>query len=241
MITQSSARNNLRNRFSEKRDPMQPISATNFTLSAMFQPMGTTLLFSKTNPQDSKSDIKVDSGYDPEFNKQLCDYYSATDEAQYWAKVREELGQFQSLSDMLNIMTVKEQVDLIIDQFPAAWVWYGLRDSRYANMIPESVRAAALRDPEWKERFGVPGQVVSDTIPMTFPKAATAAPAYVPPIAPRVDTVPPVVPKVPTPGAFTPPPVHTNVQQVMQESTVSYQPKVTDPKVAEMLKKYGAQ
>lgn len=243
MISQASARNNLRNRFSEKRDPTQPISAENFILGGMFHPMGTTLLFSKVNPQEPKSDIKVDAGYDPEFNKSLCDYYSVADEAQYWAKIREELGAFQSIGDMLNIMTVKEQIDLIIEQFPASWVWYGLRDSRYADMIPEDVRAAALRDPEWKERFGVPNQVVSDSIPMTFPKVVAAAPApsYAPPVVPRVDTPPPVAPKVPTPGAFTPPPIPANAQQVIQESTVSYQPKVTDPKVAEMLKKYGAQ
>ena len=240
MISQTSARNNLRNRFSEKRDLTQPISAANFVLDGMFHPMGTTLMFSKVNPQDPKSDIKVDPGYDPEFNRHLCEFFSAADEGQYWVKIRAELGAFQTIPDMLNIMTVKEQIDLIIDQFPAAWVWYGLRDSRYAGMIPESVRQEAVRDPEWRERFGVPGQVVSDAIPMNFPKTA-AAPAYVPPVVPRVEPPPQAAPKVPTPGGFTPPPIPQPVQQVMQDATVSYTPKADDEAARKIMAKYGVQ
>ena len=211
MISQTSARLALRNEFSKKTDPKAPIGPNNFSLQGMFDPMGTFLSFSKINPADRASDITVKPEYDEEFNKALVTFFSATDEREYYAKIRTELGAFQTLESMLNIMTVEQQMALILEQFPAAWVWYGLRDSRYANMVPEDTRKAALQDPEWFARFGV--DVVAQNTPVP-PKPYDAVPM---PAAPVGGFVPS------TGGGFkVAPPA---VEQIMKEASVSYTPQ----------------
>ena len=224
LVSQKSARLALRNKFSEKTDPVKPISAENFPLASMFHPMGVALLFTKSDPSNRQSDIAVKPDYNEAFNKTLLETFAANSVEDYFAKIRDAMGAFQSLESMLNIMTVKEQLDLMIDQFPAAWVWYGLRDSRYASMIPDEVKAAAVRDPEWAERFGVQKVASQDTIPMTFPQVqpkVVATGGYVPPMVPRVDDNP----------------TH-NAQQVMKAAEVQYTPS-PDSVVGNILNKYG--
>lgn len=212
MVSQKSARTALRNAYFQKADPTRPIDASNFPLSGMFNPMGTFITFTKSDPNNSQSDYLVTPDYDQNFNKALCTYHSATDEASYYRAIRDLMGAFQDTTAMLNIMTVAEQLDMIIKQFPAAWVWFGLRDSRYADLIPERVKVEAKNDPEWAGRFGVnpPQQVPMNSFAQ--PKIAASG-------------------SFPT-GGFSSP------QQVMQESEVTYDPK--KPAVPDVLKKYGA-
>ena len=248
MIPQKSARLALRNRFSEKINLAAPISAENFPFANMFNPSGTTLVFSKVDPTNSQSDTKVDNGYDQVFNQALMEYFGVTDAAGYFAKVWDVLGAFPTMESMLNIMTVQQQLDLIIKQFPAAWVWYGLRDSRYEKMIPESIQREALRDPEWAERFGIAQAVTlpqlphqQDQVPMNFPVNL-----------PKVSTENTGVPAypVPTPQAVgTPVQVPPGVQQTIDAAAVSYQPKSqsqsdpTNPDATylRLMKQYGGQ
>ena len=223
MLSQKSARTALRNVYFQKADPTRPIGADNFALSGMFNPVGTFLTFSKTDPSNSQSDYLVTPDYSDEFNKSLIAYYGAKDEVDYYKQVREALGAFQDTASMLNLLTVEEQIKLIIEQFPASWVWYGLRDSRYASLIPENVRLNAKKDPEWAERFGVtPPAAAEDHVPMNnF-----------------------VQPKINASGSF---PTaaggksgFAQVQQVMKESEVSYQSSENKAEVPSILKKYGA-
>ena len=219
MISQVSARFALRNEFSTKARPKDPIGPNNFSLQDMFAPMGTFLAFAKTNPQDRASDIRVKAGYDDGFNKALVTFFSAEDEASYYAKIKDELGDFQTLESMLNIMTVQQQLDLIVEQFPAAWVWYGLRDSRYAASIPDTVKRAALQDPEWMARFGITPVNVSGAAP--------------------VDQIP--MGNAPTAPGFKPA-APQNVAQIMKEASVSYTPKTpqsTEDKANSILSKWG--
>lgn len=237
LVSQKSARLSLRNKFSEKADPTKPISAVNFPLAGMFHPAGTCLTFTKSDPMNRQSDIVVKPSYSEAFNRALMETYAATSVEAYYAKIRDELGAFQTIESMLNIMTVQEQIKLIIDQFPAAWVWYGLRDSRYATMIPEEVRRAALKDPEWFDRFGVSAVVAptqqypqaQDEIPMTYPQMAApkveASGAYVPPAVPRVEE--------PPAQGFDP-------KTLLKDAEVTYQPS-PDQVVGNILNKYGAQ
>lgn len=213
MLSQKSARVALRNAFFQKADPTRPIDASNFPLSGMLNPMGTFLTFVKSDPNNSQSDYLVTPDYNEEFNKALVGYFSAQDEASYYAALRDAMGAFQDTADMLNVMTVKEQIDLLIKQFPAAWVWFGLRDSRYAELIPEHVKIDAKKDPEWAERFGV---TPAETVPMNnFQQPKIAASGSFPS------------------GGFTTP------QQVMKAAEVTYQPQ-SKPAMPEVLKKYGA-
>lgn len=227
MISQTSARLALRNEFSKKLRPQDPIGPDNFALQHMFHPGGTFLAFSKINPADRASDIVVKADYDEAFNKALCAYYAVNSEAEYYAKIREDLGAFQSLESMLNIMTVQQQLELIFDQFPPAWIWYGLRDGRYAAMIPDEIKRAALADPEWSARFGVAG--VSYT--------QSAAPASAAPVAEQIPmTFPPQQPTAPVmpsmQGASQLPP---GVQSLMKDASVSYQPSTAE----RILQQYG--
>ena len=226
LISQKSARVALRSKFSEKTNPAEPISATNFPLQGMFHPQGTYLAFSKSEPSNPQSAILIKPGYSDEFNNGLLNFFSASDMATYFAKVREDLGAFQNMEDMLELMTVKQQLDLIFDQFPAAWVWYGLRDSSYAELVPQAIREQALQDPEWSDRFGI--TKVADGIPYG---TAPAAPVYVPPMTPRVEAPPQGY------GVPTVPPV---AQQAMKSAEVSYTPQPTagNPVVDKILNKY---
>lgn len=234
LISQTSARLALRNEFSKKTQPQAPIGPDNFALSGMFDPMGTFLRFTKLNPNDKTSDITVAAEYDQEFNKALVGFFAVEDEGQYYAKIREELGAFPDIESMLNIMTVQQQLELIIAQFPPAWVWFGLRDSRYASMIPETVKTAALQDPEWSQRFGITNVTtapVQDAIPMGS-APSTPKPGF-----------------VKASGSFTPksvgeyvPPVQPRVQEVMKESSVEYTPKSTvvpDEAAQKLMNKWG--
>lgn len=236
LVSQKSARLALRNKFSEKADPTKPISAENFPLAGMFHPAGTYLTFTKSDPSNRQSDIVVKPAYSKEFNQALLETYGASSYEDYFAKVREALGAFPTIESMLNIMSVQEQINLIIDQFPAAWVWYGLRDTRYAALVPEEVRRAALKDPEWFERFGVspavtpayaPPPAVQDEIPMSYPPPAPpkieATGAYVPPAVPRVEE--------PPAAGFDP-------KTLLKSAEVSYQP-TPDQTVARIMKTYG--
>ena len=215
IVPQASARNAFRNQFFVKTDPMKPISADNFPFSAMFHPMGTQLLFSKSDATNSQSPVQVTAVYDKNFNEKLVKYFDAENVDQYWSKVRDEFGAFNKVEDMLRFMTVQEQLDLLIEQFPAAWVWYGLRDSRYADLVPEKVREEAKQDPEWAEKFGI-SQVVNtkpaeDAVPMSNFQE---------------------LPKVS--GSF-------NVQQVMKEAEVTYKPesKPQDATAQRILDRWG--
>lgn len=218
MISQKSARTALRNAFFQKADPTRPISADNFPLSGMFNPAGTFITFSKSDPSNSQSDYLVTPDYDANVNNSIINFFNAQDEGSYYAEIRNALGAFQQTADMLNIMTVQEQIDMIIKQFPAAWVWFGLRDSRYADLIPEQVKVDAKKDPEWAERFGV---TPAETVPMNnFQQPKIAASGSFPS------------------GGFggfkqQPP------QQVIKEAEVTYKP-ASKPAVPDVLKKYGA-
>ena len=239
LISQKSATNAMRNKYAEKTNPAAPISADNFPLSGIFHPQGTFLSFTKSDPTNDQSVIVVKPGYSQEFNQKLAEFFS-NDVGQYFAKVREDLGAFQDMASMLELMTVQQQIDLILDQFPASWVWYGLRDSRYNELIPPEVRNAALKDPEWAERFGVTtpaAQVNHDSIPMNYGQPST----YVPPVTPRVEP-PPQGYGVPTaPPSYGVPQVPPNVQKLVKEASVEYQPKTQsspDSAVADIIKKY---
>lgn len=131
-------------------------------------------------------------------------------------------------------MTVQQQLELIIAQFPPAWVWFGLRESRYASMIPETVKTAALQDPEWSQRFGITNVTTApaqDTIPMGS-APSTPKPGF-----------------VKASGSFTPksvgdyvPPVQPRVQEVMKEASVEYTPKSTavpDEAAQKLMNKWG--
>jgi len=229
MISQTSARIALRNEFSKKTDPKAPIGPNNFSLQGMFDPMGTFLSFSKMNPADRASDIAVKPDYDENFNRSLVEFFSASDEGEYYAKIHAELGPFQTMESMLNIMTVEQQMALILAQFPAAWVWYGLRDSRYANLVPNEVRAAALRDREWSARFGV-SEVVTPVAPVDSIPMGNA------PTDPAGGFVPS------NGGGFKPAAIPPAVTQVMKEASVSYTPKTpqdTDEAAQKLLNKWG--
>ena len=229
MISQTSARLALRNEFSKKVRPQDPIGPNNFALQGMFDPMGTYLAFAKINPADRASDITVKADYDEAFNRSLVEFFSASDEGEYYAKVREELGAFGTLESMLNIMTVQQQMDLILDQFPAAWVWYGLRDSVYASLVPEDVQRAALRDPEWLARFGVAG--VSTT---RIPAEYDAIPMPTPPVGGFVPS---------NGGGFKVTSAPPEVANIMKEASVEYKPSTTsqnaDEAAQKILKKWG--
>ena len=214
IVPQASARNAFRNQFFTKTDPMKPISADNFPLSAMFHPMGTCISFSKSDTTNSQSPVQVKAEYSKEFNEKLVTYFDAADVEAYWEAVRNELGAFKGVEDILRFMTVEEQLKLIIEQFPAAWVWYGLRDSRYADLVPENVREAAKQDPEWAEKFGI-SQVVNTKPANVIPMSNFQEP-------PQVS------------GAF-------KAQQVMKEAEVTYKPesKPQDATARRILDKWG--
>lgn len=183
-VPQKSARTNLLKLLNTRFDNRQPLSEDNCMLSGMYSvAQGCSIGFFKTgvatsDPHDVKrvDPIVADNQQTQQQWMQMQTSlqqavgmaFNAFDDATYFARLREKFGAFQNVEDALNVMTAQEMVNMLFDFYPASWVWYGLKDSPYAPLVPENKKIEAFQDPEMACRFGV----VAETVP-----TITAAPA----------------------------------------------------------------
>ena len=227
LVSQRSAVLALKGAFFEKKDNKRPIGADNFMLTDMFNPEGEFLTFVKVDPNQSQSDYQVKTEYDESFNQALIGYTGATSPEHYYRSVCDAMGAFQTTESMLNIMTVQEQLALIVDQFPASWVWYGLRDSRYGQMVEAQVKEQALRDPEWFELFGITPVVATNSSDDKVPMGGFGQP--------KVPTTNTGFKGFPKTAGFA------AAQDAMKDAEVTYQPRteIKDKAAASLFEKYG--
>lgn len=170
-VPQKGARQNFLKLFTTRFDQRSPISADNCMLAGMFSPSnGCSIGFFKSGVDTSSAHdvVRVDpmTADNPlnqqnwatlmsEFQAAVGQAFNAYDDASYYAKLRESFGSFQNLNDCFNVMTAQQMVDMLLEYYPASWVWYGLKDSPYAPLVSDAKRAEAFNDPEMAARFGV--------------------------------------------------------------------------------------
>jgi hypothetical protein len=177
-ISQKSAISAFMRAYLEQQDIMQPLSATNCKMSLMLPLQGTTMVFSKLDPNNRNSDYLINPRYDAATNSAIASTWEASNETAYLTNIYQSYGAAQSMMDIIDILTAEQMVDIMAKAFPHSWLWYGLRDSAYAQLVRQ-YEAEAVYDAELTNLFN-PGAT----------PAVPSAPALNLPVQSPVQTMP---------------------------------------------------
>ena len=266
-VPQKGARTSLMKLFNTRFNPGAPISADNCMVSSMFSANGCSIGFTKggVSNSDSHEAFRVDpattdnpmqqqqwSAMKAELQSAIGSAFNAFNDQTYFAKLREMFGPFQSVADCLNLMTAQQMVDMLLEYYPASWVWFGLKDTPYAPLVSDAKRAEAFNDPEMACRFGVaapapapqPVPSFGGTMPMAAAQPAVTMPINQPAIQPRPQLTPPPVQPQSFVNTATAEATMQNIQYHEPDSipmgNAPSQPTAADSLYAGLAAKYGA-
>ena len=202
-----SAVNSLIAELQKPHDQRRPWGPDNFMATDLFDLDGVALAFNKSGDKDSDP-LNCSFTYDQSYPQTAMKAFKVNNAVEYHQKLRELFGPYQRLSDMLRSMTVEEMVGVLKEHFPISWVYYGLKDSPFAQLLTGYDREQALNDPDFAHCFGIADKPVVNTVNQAIqqPQQYPQTQAQVPPI-PQVASYPPppapAAPQAPTWGQPT--------------------------------------
>ena len=154
IITPKSAVNSFAKQFLIKSDPELELGTTNTIVKSIFNMSAVSFRFSKTGASAS-DDYVISVESEPAYVQTAMQAFKLTDPADYFKAIKNTYGHYQTMESLLHVMTTAEMINLLKQNYPISWLWYGLKDSPYASFFTPDEKKAAYNDPEMAPWFGI--------------------------------------------------------------------------------------